>query len=193
MRVEYTNRKGDVYYLHEGRTRTGRPRYFFSKDPEGANAESLPAGYEIYESPEGGQVHLRKAVPSAIAPFERELLCEAIRRQAHLENFLVDVQKDSLVVYLPSLDERALHPLISEQIYGSRAQAALEGIMKGSPYTKMMRFELVDRDRRLFHVSRWCFLGGIDDWLFLDGPAPLAKLADKYVRHLGQESFFELA
>lgn len=192
MPVEYTNRKGDVYYLHEGRTPTGKPKFFFSKNPEGAAASALPCGYEVYETPEYGLVYVRKAKPAVITPLEREVVCDAIRRRSTVQHFIVDIQKDSLVVYLPALDERELRPFISEQIYGSRAQAAMEGIMKGSPYTKMMRFELVDRDKRLFHVCRWCFSGGIDDWIFLDGPAPLGKLADKYVRHLGQESFFEL-
>jgi hypothetical protein len=61
MPVEYTNRKGDVYYLHAGKTPTGRPRYFFSRDPEGAPLDAIPAGFEPYESPEGGLVYLRKA------------------------------------------------------------------------------------------------------------------------------------
>jgi hypothetical protein len=64
--------------------------------------------------------------------------------------------------------------------------------MSRSQYSKMMRFELVDAECRLFVAQRWCFLGSIDQWIFLDGPAPLSQLVDKYVRHLGKESFFEL-
>ena len=30
MAIEHVNRRGDTYYLHEGRTRTGRPKFFFS-------------------------------------------------------------------------------------------------------------------------------------------------------------------
>jgi hypothetical protein len=29
--VSYTNRKGEVYYLHAGKTKTGKPRYFVAK------------------------------------------------------------------------------------------------------------------------------------------------------------------
>ncbi len=194
MPVEYTNRKGNVYYLHAGKTPKGKPKFFFSKDAEGEIVEALPEGYEVYESPEGGLVYLRKSTPPLITPFEREVVCDAIRRRAAVEHFLVDIQKNGLVVYLPSVDSRELRALLSEQFHASssRAQAAREFIVKRSPYTKLMRFELVDKKKRLFHVERWCFMGGVDDWMILDGPAPLAKLADKYVKHLGQESFFDL-
>jgi hypothetical protein len=36
MSVEYINRKGDVYYLHVGKTRTGKPKFFFSRTPSDA-------------------------------------------------------------------------------------------------------------------------------------------------------------
>ena len=194
MGVEYTNRKGDVYYLHAGKTRTGRPRYFFSREPSDAPVDTVPAGYEIYESPEAGLVYMRKAKAVAIAPFEREMVCEGIRRHAGLEHFLVDAQEDSLTVYLPTATEDVQAALAKGLPFTSpkKVRAAADRIIRRSPYVKMMRFVLVDEDERLFHVERWCLLGGLDDWMFLDGPATLAKLVRKYMIHLGTESFFEL-
>src|SRR5437870_13149885 len=96
MPLEYTNRKGDVYYLHGGKTPTGRPKYYFSRESGDGLVDAVPAGHEIWESPTGGLVYLRKVKPAIIKPFEREMVCEAIRRRATLEHFLVDVQKNSL-------------------------------------------------------------------------------------------------
>jgi hypothetical protein len=59
-------------------------------------------------------------------------------------------------------------------------------------YSKMLRFILTDRKTRRFSLERWCFSGSIDNWIWIDGDSTLSELADKYVRHLGQESFFEL-
>jgi hypothetical protein len=56
--VEYKNRKGDTYYLQAGKTRTGKPRYWFGRKLTGEPVPSVPAGYEIYEHPEGGLVSL---------------------------------------------------------------------------------------------------------------------------------------
>jgi len=192
--VEYTNRKGDVYYLHGGKTRTGRPRYFFSRKLSDAPVDAVPAGFEIYESPEAGLVYMRKAKAVAIAPFEREMVCDGIRRHAGLEHFLVDAQEDSLTVYLPTATEDVQAMLAKGLPFISpkKVRAAADRIIRRSPHVKMMRFVLVDEDERLFHVERWCFLGGIDNWIFLDGPANLEKLVRKYVKHLGAESFFDL-
>ena len=104
--VEYTNRKGDKYYLQVGKTRTGKPRYWFGRKLTGEPVESVPAGFEIYEHPQAGLVFLRKTKPSEISPLEREMLSDGIRRYAALEHFIVDVDGDSLVVYLPSMDDR---------------------------------------------------------------------------------------
>jgi hypothetical protein len=51
MVIEHINRRGDTYYLHEGRTKTGKPKYFFSRNRAGTLADSVPNGFEVYESP----------------------------------------------------------------------------------------------------------------------------------------------
>jgi hypothetical protein len=192
--IEYTNRKGDIYYLHAGKTRTGRPKYYFSRDPDGDSVDSIPAGFEIYESPEAGLVYLRNLKPVAVAPFEREMVCDGVRRYAKLEHFLVDVQGNDLTVYLPAVADD-LPSLLAEArglFSVEKIRAETDRLMCRSPYVKMMRFVLVDEDERMFRAERWCFRGAIDDWIRLDGPATLAKLVGKYVKHLGQKSFFDL-
>jgi hypothetical protein len=62
---------------------------------------------------------------------------------------------------------------------------------QGGHYQKMLRFTLTDETTGQFSVDRWCFRGSIDDWFFLDC-GELRKLVEKYCRHLGKESFFEL-
>lgn len=193
MPVTHTNRKGDVYYLHEGRTPTGRPKYYCSRELGDAPLEAVPEGFEIWESPEAGLVYVRRIKPAVIVEFEREVVCDGIRRHSRLRHWLVSIEKDSLVVYLPTMDEAELTR--RSEATGAASQlvrAARDEIMRRSPYVKMMRFVLADRKERGFCVERWCFSGGIDDWYLLDGPAPLATLVNKYVKHLGRQSFFEL-
>jgi hypothetical protein len=51
MTIEHINRRGKKYYLHEGKTKTGKPKYFFSMKSEGNTIDAIPEGYEIYENP----------------------------------------------------------------------------------------------------------------------------------------------
>ena len=76
MAVQYTNRIGKTYYLREGKTKTGKQRYFFSTQQEGKGAplEHVPDGYEIYEHPQNAQVFLRKKRPQLITDIEKHLV-----------------------------------------------------------------------------------------------------------------------
>ena len=98
MPVTHVNRKRDTYYLHAGTTKTGKPRYWFSKSTEGDLLESIPEGYEIYENP-GAQVFLRKIVPQLVTPAEVAMVVEGLKRFAPRQNCLVDVQGGQIVVY----------------------------------------------------------------------------------------------
>jgi hypothetical protein len=195
--VEYTNRRGDTYYLQAGKTRTGKPRYWFGRKLTGEPVDRVPAGYEIYEHPEAGLVSLRKTKPTEISQLDRDILSDGIRRYAGLEHFIVDVAGNSLVVYLPGMDDREADRALSvlanlRSLLSPRMQAAKESMIQTSSYTKMMRFELVNADERVFVVQRWCFRGSVDDWIWVGGPAALADLVRQYGQHLGKESFYEL-
>lgn len=194
---EYRNRAGDVYYLQQGTTKTGKPKYWFGRKIRGTPVETMPPGYETYEAPDKGQVYVRKIRPSRIAAFEREMVEEAIRRDAGLEWFIVEVDGDALVVWLPGTSESEVDRLIMltsgelpRSSYVLQRQRA--SWLQQTRYQRMMRFRLVDPEERLYSVDRWCFRGSIDDWYPLESGRPLPDLLRKYVQHLGRESFFEL-
>jgi hypothetical protein len=53
MTATYTNRKGKTYYLHQGKTKLGNPKYFFALSDQGNLVKAIPSGYEVYENPKG--------------------------------------------------------------------------------------------------------------------------------------------
>jgi hypothetical protein len=193
MAYEHTNRRGDVYFI-QAKERGGKIAYSAARKPSGKAIDRLPEGYEIYEKPENAQVFVRKIKPTKILPIERQLVETSIRKLAKLEHFIVDVEADSLVVYLTDAEPdaslgilRSIAPMTAEQ-----ARSMEEFMISHAKYTKMMRFMLMDEKNRRFFAERWCFLGGIDDWYHLAGEKMLAELVEEYVPHLGQESFFDL-
>lgn len=194
MGAEYVNRKDQRYYLLQGRTKTGKPKYYCSRKPSGVPVAVMPEGYEWRESPEEGIVSIRKVRPSRIASIEREMLIRGIREQAGLDTFLVDIAGDSLVAYIPDRNPDEVASAFGTRFGLGDAQGASMAAWtaKHMHYSAMMRFVLREEDERLFDAERWCFRGSVDGWIFLEGAAPLPSLIDEYVRHLGRESFFDL-
>jgi hypothetical protein len=64
----------------------------------------------------------------------------------------------------------------------------LRGVIHYSP---MLQFILEEKEQRLFTAQRYCFRGSIDDWIDIDH-GTLATLVRTYVKHLGNESYFNL-
>ncbi len=186
MPYEYINRKDKAYFVRATESKNGKTRYTLTTQKSGQLLYAVPDGYEVYEIPGNGQVVLRKTQHTDILELEREALSQAIRTQAGLEHFIVDVEPKALVVYLSDAEA-------SDDEDSTWLRSVRQVTHKYGTYGKMMRFELDRAKPRAFTVSRWCFLGSIDDWFLLDGPAPLPTLMKKYVKHLGKESFFELS
>ena len=190
MAVEYINRRDDTYYLHQGKTKTRKPKYFFSKKRDGLLATVIPDGYEIYENP-NAQVFLRRTPAKVFTDEEISTVEDGVRQFAKLEHFKIDIKKNQIVIFLPDQDIESLVGMFLryQRFSRSRIECELEKVLTYSP---MMRFVLADESSRQFDAGKMCFTGPEEDWLFLDSGRNLKKLVKKYCSHLGKESFFEL-
>jgi hypothetical protein len=188
--IIYTNAKGKTYYLHQGTTKTGKPKYHFSMENNGALAEAIPEGFEIYENP-NAQVFLRRMPPKIVTDEECQVVEEGMRKYAEVQDYKIDVKGNAIVVYTPnqSVEEfaqllKGLNPFVSET-------QVREFFARSVQYSPMLQFVLDDEKRRTFTAQRYCFMGAIDDWIDI-GYGPLTTLVERYVKHLGQASYFEL-
>lgn len=136
MPVTYTSRKGFTYYLCRGVTKTGKPRYYFAREPKGEPVEQIPEGFKIGESV-NGLVFLMKDRPEQILPEEVAAVEAAVRRHPKSRNYRVSVKHD-------------------------RIRATMEDHAR---FTPVMRFILADEGQRTFRAERWCYRGSIDDWI----------------------------
>jgi hypothetical protein len=192
MAVEYKNRKGKKYYLHVGKTKTGKPKYFFSLKNEGKLIDATPKGYEIYEHPVSAQVFLRKELPQVITDLEKRIVKRELENAPSSRRYLVDIKGKDIIVYESDQNVDNL-----KEIFGSFANfndsfLVDEALSISVNYSPIMKFVLNDKKKRTFIASRYCFLGSIDDWIFLGGPRPLNEIVKDYIKHVGKESFFEI-
>ena len=192
--ITYTNRKGVTYTLCKGVTKTGKPRYFFAREPQGEPVEAIPEGYEIRESV-NGVVSLAKVRLGHILAEEVAVVVAAIQRHPRGRNYRVDVKPDRIDIY--ELVSRGMDEVLAvfddvltpELLAEIRADRERYG-----QYTAEMRLILTDEERRLFRAERMCYRSSVDGWLPLRniGTASIEQLARRLVPTLGTDAFFEL-
>src|SRR5713101_6972544 len=185
--ITHTNAKGKLYYLHQGTTKTGKPKYYFSMESNGALAESIPEGFEIYENP-NVQVFLRRIPPKLITDEERQVVEDGMWKYAGVQDYKIDVKGNAIVVYTADQDIETLAGLFKDVYPEPTTNTQLMTLLRNEiHYSPMLQFLLEDEQRRLFTAQRYCFRGSIDDWIDI-GYGPLTTLVKTYVQHLGQES-----
>jgi hypothetical protein len=197
MPVSYTNRKGMTYILYRGRTRTGKPRYYFGHpgQSQGEPVTELPPGFTISESV-NGVVSLAKDRPALIKPEEVAAVKAAVQQHLEARRYRVAVKGNRIEIYEqvgPDYNAlvNELHlPGLSRPGLAEELQALEE---RHAQYTPVLRFTLLDPKQRRFGVERMCYLGSIDGWLELHGQTgPVAKLTSALIPVLGTEQFYEL-
>jgi hypothetical protein len=210
--VEYTNRKGKKYYLHGTTTKTGKIRYVMKRDSQGA-VRQIPEGYAISESV-NGQVSLGRIVPRQITE-EEEAVVRGGLEESGLDIYRCSVKGKQITIYEPTRNVSAMEEtikstmgfsggffsaLLSELPASSQkrlregipsARETAKNLAERSPLEPVLRFTLVDEEKRLFGVERMTYLG-TGGWRSLHKYGRLGKLLSHYLPHLGKESFFEL-
>lgn len=188
--ITYINRRSQTFHLHQGKTKTDRPNHFFSLKSDGPLVETMPEGYEVYENPRG-QVFLRKKKPTIIGDSEIRVVDEGMRKYSDVEYYKLDIKKNAIIVYLADQDIEGIRELFPEG-YLLKYQGMEKALNSILDYSPMMRFVLTDNEKRKFVAERYCFLGSVEDWIYIGGPDKIENLTKKYLKHLGKDSFSEL-
>ncbi len=198
MPISYTNRKGRTYYLCQGTTKTGKPRYYFSRQPEGTPVEEMPVGYTIRESV-NAIVSLVKARPALLREEEIAVVQAAVRKHRQAKLYRVDAQAKRITIY------EHVGPDIRDLVKSLATELGMSGLRDKDmaqraeteeqiygQFTPVMRFDLTDRQRRYFKAQRMCYRGSIDDWINVEFDKSIKELARRLIPTLGTDEFFEL-
>ena len=199
MTLQYTNRAGKIYYLSEGKTRSGKPQYYFTLKEKDNPVDKIPKGYEIYEHPENAQVFMRKIRPRLITELEEQFVKNQVKALQRTRLYLVDCKDKYITIYESNQKienvQKAFGELLSK--VGIRSDTSPEDALNSftsildQNYTAMLRFCLNDKEKRLFSAERFCFRGLIDRWIYLEESADFTDLVKQNVDLLGTDKFFE--
>ncbi len=179
--LAYVNRRSDTYYLHEGTTRTGKPRLFVAKTVGPGALAAMPAGFEFCESV-NAVVSVRRIDLGAptIPPADVALVASELARHRHLRAHRADAVKGALVVFEP---DATLSTDVAMCFGVSPARAALL-----SRYTPVVKFIPAGAE---YDVHRMTY-SGHGGWSRAIEQGPLAKLVRKWVPPIGTDKLFDL-
>ena len=194
MPVTYTSRKGLTDTLCQGTTKTGKPHYYFAREPKAQVLDQVPDGYVINESV-NGIVSLVKDRPSQLHASEIAAVEAQLHKHPKSRNYRLGVKSDRMEVYeLVGPDPQTLlaafrrdGPLMPG--LAERLQAEHD---RYGQYTPVLRIILADPERRTFRAERMCWLGSIDDWIDVEPHGPIEKVVRALIPKLGTDAFFEL-
>jgi len=188
-KLVYANRRGKEYYLHVGKTKKGNQRYYFSMKNTGELATEVPEGYEIYEDP-NAKVYLTRIQPRLILDEEIEIVKKALRKRGRPNDYKVDVRGNVITIFESNQRSQPSGTLVPFFSIASMQ----DFYDRYATYQAVLRFTLAAKEQRLFTAERFCFKGRIDDWipLLCSGEDTLQTLVTRYVKHLGEDSFYEL-
>jgi hypothetical protein len=193
MPFTYTNRKGVIYYLCRSITKTGKPRYFFAREPKDTPVEQLPEGFRISESA-NGLVSLERDRPSQILPAEVAAVEAAIAKHPKPRDYHVGVKRDRIEITErlgPDTDEMVTALGGSLGLLRGAFERLRDELATHGRFAPALRFCLIDAERRTFAVERWCSLGSIDDWIEVGLTGSLDRLVKTTIVRLGDESFYD--
>ena len=190
--LTYTNRMGVRYYLHEGRTKSGKPRYFFAKTIRDGALARIPKGFEVGESINGIVSVKRQSRGQVTMPPEDVMVVEVeLARHDRLRWYKVRVVARAIVIYEPYPTPERLRETFERRALLSTPASTrryVDDWMKKATYSPVMKFE---RDGEGYAAFRMTYRGH-GGWSWPLNTGTLQSLTRKLVPALGTERFFEL-
>jgi hypothetical protein len=185
----YENRLGDRYYLHEGKTKTGKPKYFFARDVRNGALAEMPEGFETTESI-NGVVSVRRKKPGevSIPPSDVKLVEAAVERHRHLRWFKVQAIGNAIQVFEPHPRPEELLAFAEHAYFTSSVESFVGDRMRKAQYTPVMKFEVEGDHYAVFRMT----YRGRGGWSYPLAAGKLQDLVKKFLPVVGTERFFDL-
>lgn len=185
----FQNRKGVTYYLHEGKTKTGKPRYFFAKTIGDAPLAAVPEGFEVDESMNGVVSVRRKTAGASEVPAEDVKAVEAVlAHYPHLAGYVAKIVGNAIVVFEPDPRPHDLSDIASRWGHALRGDAFVANQLKRTRYSPVMKFEPKEDGYAAFRMT----FRGKGGWSYPIEFGKLVELGKKLLPSVGTDEFFNL-
>lgn len=177
MPITDTNAKKKTYYLHQGTTKIGKPKYYFSMKCEGTLADSIPEGFEIYEAPDA-RVFLRRIPPKIIWDKEKQVVEDEMRKYSGVQDYKIDIRGNTIEVYTAIQERETFSEMFAAMRPAPSKAKIAELVTQLMRFSLRMKFVLEDEECRTFVAQCPGFFGWLDDWIDIEKPGKLSTLVE---------------
>ena len=193
--IQYTNRMGQTFYLCQGVTKSGKPRFYFARELRDTAVEEIPHGYEARESV-NGVVSLAKVRKPVLQPGEVDVVKKAVSAHPKARNYRVEAKGKAITVFESNQSEFGdLIRSMAERLGFGLGESAIsrmeEETMRRGQYAPIMRFTLSGPEGRLFKAERMRY-SGETHWITVAYDKLISELATELIPVLGKDEYFEL-
>jgi hypothetical protein len=162
-------------------TKIGNIRFILSRSCENT-IDELPYGFEVYE-PANSNPIIRRKFERMINENEIEIIKKVLNKICKGLDYVINEKEDGIELYV---DEKYNTKLsVVELTY------YMSGIRKNEKVFYEPSFK-ISRYGNEYHIDRFCFIGSINDWMYIDKDQNLENLCKKYFIHIKNESYYEL-
>jgi len=188
MKLQYTNRKGKKYFLHEGKTKKGNSQYTFSQSNKNA-LNIIPDGYEIYENP-NAQVFLRRIQPKLIGEEEVALVQEKLEDLIQEKYCKITIEKKTITIYLADQHVDRIREIIksSPKVEKEGVESLIDQVITYSPFIQLV---LSSEEDRLFILKIVAYQEGERSWETVEDSDGLKSLLSVVRKEIDIEEYYD--
>jgi hypothetical protein len=190
MPFTHTNRKGVTYTLYRKIGKDGKPRYVFGRNVVGEPVDELPPGFRVSESP-NGVVSVARDRPSLLQPEEIAAVEAEVQRHPQGKELRVVSKPKQIEIYGnvgPNV-VAAYHEMVAAGfVPPGREEQMRELDEQFATFSPVLRFVLIDAERRTFAAEEFSSWSGITEWLELGQTGDIAALAGAILPALSKDA-----
>jgi len=181
--LEYKDKWENSFYVKAIITKTGKTTYVITKKLSKDCVSELPERFEVKEIPTSGQFVVRKKLPTQFTYTDVQIIEKELEKNKATNQFKIDIRGKVLSIFIKE----------NVELSGFDIKIPQGLLLKLRGFEELMRVRIeTSGNNHNYFFERYNFRGSYDDWMPIGSGKNLQDLAQKFIIHLGHESYFEI-
>lgn len=192
--MQLQNRYGEPYYIKPKTTKTGKTTYTLTKKKSEDCLNRIPKGFEVYERPDTGIMYIRKIIPSKLTKKDKQILERQLKKNKALAGFSILEKGKIITIFITEQSQtERLGNIFGKYLNLKGGSLQLKALNRLQKYDARLQIKIEEKGKEKHYTFyRYCYRGVVDDWVVIGTGQDLKALAEKFIPHLGQDSYFEI-